>query len=96
MLKDVFGFAECQEKANYDLGYKLTLTKNNDKAVIDKSKGIADATIKIDNIHWYVQQYTPSMQQQGLLSEQIINNKPTQLRYVERSVFMKEVNNRKL
>ena len=33
------------------------------------------------------------MQQQGILSQQISNNKPTQLRYVERSVFMKEVNN---
>ena len=26
MLKDVFGFAECQGKATYGLGYKLTLT----------------------------------------------------------------------
>ena len=26
-LKDVFGFAELQEKATYGLGYKLTLTK---------------------------------------------------------------------
>ena len=30
MLKDVFGFAECQEKATYGLGYKLTLTRNKD------------------------------------------------------------------
>ena len=27
MLKDVFGFAEHQEKATYGLGYKLTLTR---------------------------------------------------------------------
>ena len=27
MLKDVFGFAERQEKATYGLGYKLTLTR---------------------------------------------------------------------
>ena len=43
MLKDVFGFAECQEKATYRLCYKLTLTRNNDEAVIDKASGIADA-----------------------------------------------------
>ena len=29
-LKDVFGFAEYQEKAIYGLGYKLTLTRSSD------------------------------------------------------------------
>ena len=63
MLKDVFGFAEHQEKATYGLGYKLTLTRNKDDAVIDKAGGIADARIKLDHIHWYVPYYTPSIQQ---------------------------------
>ena len=27
MLRDVFGFAECQAKTTYDLGYKFTLTR---------------------------------------------------------------------
>ena len=93
MLKDVFGFAECQEKATYGLGFKLTLTRNKDDAVIDKANGIADARIKIDHIHWYVPHYTPSIQQQSNLSKQILSKTPTELRYVERSVFMKEVNN---
>ena len=57
-LKDVIGFAECQEKATYGLGYKLTLTRNKDDAVIDKAGGIADARIKIDHFHWYVPRYT--------------------------------------
>ena len=35
-LKDVFGFAENQEKATYGLGYKLTLTRNSDNAVLKK------------------------------------------------------------
>ena len=96
MLKDVFGFAEHQEKASFGLGYKLTLTGNKDEALIDKVGGIVEARNKIDHIHWYVPHYTPSMQKQGILSEQILNNKPTQLRYVERSVFMKEVNNHKI
>ena len=96
MLKDVFGFAEHHEKATYGLGYKLTLTRKKDDAVIDKSGGVADARIKIDHIHWYVPHYTPSMPQQAIKSEQILNNKPTELRYVERSVFMNEVNNQKL
>ena len=93
MLKDVFGFAEHQEKATYGLGYKLTLTRNKDDAVIDKAGGFADARIKIDHIHWYVPHYTPSIQQQSTLSKQILSKTPTEMRYVERSVFMQEVNN---
>ena len=95
-LKDVFGFAECQEKATYGLRYKLTLTRNKDDAVIDKSGGIADARIKIDHIHWYVPHYTPSISQQAIKSKQNLHKTPTELRYVERSVFMKEVNNQNL
>ena len=93
MLKDVFEFAEHQEKATYGLGYKLTLTRNKDDAVIDKAGGIADARIRIDHIHWYVPHYTPSIQQQSTLSKQISGKTPTELRYVERSVYMKHVNN---
>ena len=96
MLKDVFGFAEHQEKATFGLGYNLTLTRNKDEVVIDKVNGIAEARIKIDHIHWYVPHYTPSMSQQGIMSKQILNKTPTELRYVERSVFMKEVNNQNL
>ena len=93
MLKDVFGSAEHQEKATYGLGYKLTLTRNKDEGDIDEVAGIAEARIKIDHIHWYVPHYIPSMQQQAIMSKQILNKTPTELRYVERSVFMKEVNN---
>ena len=96
MLKDVFGFAEHREKSTYDLGYKLTLIRNKNDAVVDKAAGIADARNKIDHIQWYVPHYTPSIQQQGILSRQILSKTPTELRYVERSVFMKEVNNQNL
>ena len=54
MLKNVSGFAERQEKATFGLGYKITLTGNEDEAAIDKAWGIDDARIKIDLIHWYV------------------------------------------
>ena len=96
MLKDNLVFAEHQEKATYGLGYKLTLTRNKDEAVIEKVAGIADARIKINHVHWYVPQNTPSMSQQGIMSKQILNKLSTEFRYVERSVFMKEVNNQKL
>ena len=96
MLKDVFVFAKLQEKATYGLGYKLTLTRNKDEAVIDKDACIADARIKMDHIHWYVPHYTPSNQHQGILSKQFLSKTPTELRYIERSVSMKEVNNENL
>ena len=96
LLKDVFGFAECQEKATYGLGYKLTLTGNKDDSVIDKAGGIADGRVRIDHIHCYVPHYTPSIKQQSILSYQIFKKMPTELRYVERSVFMKEVINQNL
>ena len=96
MPKDVFGFAEHQEKATYGLGYKLTLTRKKDEAVIEKANGIADARIKIHHIHWYVPHYTPSMSQQAIMSKQTLSKTPTELRYVERSVFMKEVNNQNI
>ena len=91
-LKDIFGFAEYQEKATYGLGYKLTFTRNTDNAVLKKANATNNAKIKTNAIEWYVPHYTPSMQQQSILSKQIINKTPTQIQYPERSVFMKEVN----
>ena len=91
-LKDVFGFAEYQNKGTYGLGYKLTLTRNTNNAVLNKDNAINLGRIKINAIEWYVAHYTPSIQQQSILSKHIINKTPTEINYSERSVFMKEVN----
>ena len=90
-LKDTFGFAEHQEKGTYGLGYKLTLTRNSDNAVLNKSNAINNAKIKNNSIDWYIPNYTPSLTQEKILLSQIVIKKPTDLRYVERSIFMKEV-----
>ena len=91
-LKDIFGYAEYQQKATYGLGYKLTLTRNTDNAVLNKTNAINNGKVKSNAIEWYVPHYTPSVQQQSILSKQILNKAPTQIQYPERSVFMKEVN----
>ena len=91
-LKDIFGFSDYQEKVTYGLGYKLILTRNSDNAVLNKGNATNNGKIKINAIEWYVPHYTPSMQQQSILSKQILNKKPTEIGYPERSVFMKEVN----
>ena len=91
-LRDIFGFAEYQEKGTYGLGYKLTLTRNSDNAVLNKDNAVNNAKIKINALEWYVPHYIPSIDQQTILFKQIKDKTPTQLSYPERSVFMKEVN----
>ena len=93
MLKDVFGFAGHHEKSIYGFGYILTLTKNKDDADLQKEVALADDRIEIDHVYLCVAHYTPSIQQQGKLSKQILIKTPTELRYFERYVFMKEMNN---
>ena len=95
-LKDIFGLAEHQEKATYGLGYKLRSTRNSDNAVLNKTNANAIGKIKINSIEWYVPHYTASLKEQGILMKQITKKIPTELRYVEGSVFMKEVNTQNL
>ena len=95
MLKDIFGFAEHQDKGTYGLGYKLTLTRNSDNAVMNKANATNLAKIKVNSIDWYVPIYTPSLSQEKILMSQIVKT-PTELRYVEMSVFMKKVNTQNL
>ena len=95
-LKDKFGFAEQQEKATYGLGNKLTLTRASDSAVLNKTNATPIGNIKINSIEWYVLQYTATVKEQGILMKQIIDKIPTELRYVDRSVFMNEVNTKYL
>ena len=84
------------KKATFGLGYKLTLTRNEDDAVLQKVVAIADSRIKIDHIYWYVPHYLPSIQQQDILSKRTLSKTPTEVRYIELSVFLKGVNNQNL
>ena len=95
-LKDIFGFAENQEKGTYGLGYKLTLTRNTDNAVLNKDNAVVNGRVKINSLDWYVPHYSPNLEEYNKLMTQIKENTPTQLNYIERSVFMKEVNTQNL
>ena len=72
------------------------MTRNIDDAVLNKGNAINNAKIIINSIGWYIPSYTPSFSQEKLLMSQVLNKKPRELRYVERSVFMKEVNTQNL
>ena len=74
----------------------MTLTRNSDTAVLNKDNATILGKVKINAIEWYVPHYTASMSQQTVLSNQIVNKIPTELKYIERSVFMKEVNTESL
>ena len=94
MLEDVFGFAKHQGKATYGLGYKLKLTRNRDSSVLKKTNAINNVKIKFIASEWYVPHYTPSILQKLILSKHILSKIPTELRYVERYVYLKQVNTR--
>ena len=95
-LKDIFGFAEYQEKGTYGLGYKLTLTRNTDNAVLNKDNAVVVGRVKINSLDWYLPHYSPNLEEYTKLMTQIKKNSPTLLHYPERSVFMKEVNTQNL
>ena len=80
-LKDGFGFAEQQEKGTFALGYKLTLTRNTDNAVLIKGNAIDNAKIKLNAIEWYALHYTPTITQQIIIMNQIIKNMATEIKY---------------
>ena len=91
-MKDFFGFAEYQVKGTYGLGYKLTLTRNTDNAVLNKDNAVNNAKIKINALEWYNSHFTSSLDEYTKLQTQIKHKTPTNLFYPEKSVFMKEVN----
>ena len=63
---------------------------------MNKSKAINTAKIKINSIDWYVPPCTPSLAQEKNLLDQIVKKMPTELWYIERFAFMKEVNTQNL
>ena len=95
---NVFGFSEHQEKSTEELGYKLTLTGNINNDVMNKAAApaVVDAKIVISGIDWYVPHYAPSIEQQAILSKQIFSKTRTEIHYVEKIVFMEEVNTQNL
>ena len=95
-FKDIFGFAENQLKATLGLGYRLILAHNTDNAVLNKDNAINIDKNKISIIELYMPHYTPSLEQQILLSTQIVNKTPTELQYLEQNVFMTETKTQSL
>ena len=63
---------------------------------MNKTNANAIGKIKFYSTECYVQLFTASLKEQGIIMKQITDKIPTELRYEERSVFMKEVNTQNL
>ena len=85
ILKDLFGFAD-QEKTTYGLGYTLTLKRNTNNDAILRGNAVDAAKEVVKDIFWYIRHYVPNLENQQL-------EDPTELHYIERVVFRKDVNN---
>ena len=75
-LIDLFGFAD-QEKVTHGLGYTLTLNRNNNDPNI-RDNGVDAAKIAIKDIGWYIPHYTPSLENQQTMMDQLLNIDPTE------------------
>ena len=87
----MFGFAD-QEQITYGLGYTLTLKQNNNKDVVFRTAAVDAAKVDVKDISWYIPHYVPILENQQLVPNQILNKDPTELSYIERTVFRKDVN----
>ena len=70
-LKDFLGYAQDQEKATYGLGYRLIMTRNTDKAVLNKDNTVALGKNKINSLDWYVPHSTVDLEEYTKLMTQI-------------------------
>ena len=59
---------------------------------MNKVNATNNDNFKIFGFEWYVPHYTPSMEQQKIRSKEILSKITRELQYLERSIFMKEIN----
>ena len=85
-LRDLFGNA-VQEKYCYEIGYSLTLKRNNRKDPIIRDNGVDAAKIGINDIGWDIPHYTPCIEYQQIVLNQLLDKDPTILYYIEQRVL---------
>ena len=78
--------------------YNLTLQRNSDNHVLSHPAQANDAAnlviarmVILDDIRLFVAQYTPSITNQKLMLGHIVSKAPTELSYIKRSSYMKDL-----
>ena len=74
------------------MGYTLTLKRNDNNDPTIRDNGVDAANIKIKDISWYIPHCVPSLENQQLVMDQILDKDLTEIFYTERTVFRKDVN----
>ena len=84
------------------MGYKLTFQKSSDNHVLVHRAGTTNAEnlalagrVIIEDLSRYVPYYTPSISNQKIMLGQIVSKVPTELSYIKRSSYMKDVTTEK-
>ena len=72
--------------------YTLISKRNNNNDPIIRDIGVDAAKIVIKDIGWHYPHYTPSLENQQIMLDQLLNKNPTELYHRERIVFRKDVN----
>ena len=80
------------------LSVLVTLQRNSDTHILSHPPGVDDAAkralagrVIINDISWYVPHFTPSVPNQKLMLTHITNKTPTELSYIKRPSYMKDV-----
>ena len=74
------------------MGYTLTLKQNNNTDTIIMKNWVDAAKIVTKDTGWYIPHFTPSLENQQIMMDQLLNKDPTELYYMERNVFRTDVN----
>ena len=72
------------------------MTRNTDTAGLNEDNAVVNGRVRINSLDWYIPHYSPNLEEYNKLMIQIKKNTTTQPNYIERSVFMKEVNTQNL
>ena len=74
------------------MGYTLTLKRNTNNDAILRGNTVGATKVVVKDISWSIPHYVPNLENQKLVMDQILNKDPTELHYIERVVFRKDVN----
>ena len=75
---DIFGFAD-QDKVKYGLGYTLTLKRFESNNVSFRAASVAQGRVYFKVISWYAENFTPSLDNQHFVADQMLTELPTEL-----------------
>ena len=97
-IKVIFGVVEHEDSCTYGLDYQLTLQRSSDNLVMSlPAQAIHAANLAlagrviIDDISLYIPHYTASISNQKIMLGNIVSKTPTELSYIKRSSYMKDV-----